>query len=105
MKFGKKCGNMCLLFFRVEKNLKVATLVGTAGDGVLVTAAAIPFCVTERQKKQQTEDHNYGDGPAVPSCRKDYWDFPIPEFKPTWALLSNCCLFFFGRKYKKLKSK
>jgi hypothetical protein len=46
MKFGKKCGNMCLLFFQVEKNLKVATLVGTAGDSVLVTAAAIPFCVT-----------------------------------------------------------
>jgi hypothetical protein len=42
----KKCGNMCLLFFPIEKNVKVASLVGTAGEGVLVTAAAIPFCVT-----------------------------------------------------------
>jgi hypothetical protein len=59
MKFWKKCGNMCLLFFRVEKNFKVATLVGTAGDGVLVKTDAIPFCVTvdlndRRSSRQRT---------------------------------------------------
>jgi hypothetical protein len=56
--------------------------------------------------KETYELHKSGFSSGILKKRGGgYWEVSIFPFKPKRALLSVICWFFFGRKYKKLKSK